>query len=228
MENKFTYLFLDAVTIIGPLVLSFDKKVAFYRKWKYFFLSMLPVSLFYIIWDILFTETGIWKFNSEFLLGTNFINLPIEEYLFFIVVPYSCLFIYACLKAYFPNLKIKGSLWFYPLLLLSMFMTIFYYHKIYTVVTFGILATVLFFLLFKEKSLLNHIGSHLFLSWIIALLPMAYVNGILTSKPVLIYNNMENCSLRIGTIPFEDFFYNLLYMTLMIVIYEKLKKTETN
>jgi lycopene cyclase domain-containing protein len=72
-----------------------------------------------------------------------------------------------------------------------------------------------------EKALFKRIGNHLMLAWIIALIPMAYVNGILTSKPVLIYNNLENCNFRIGTIPFEDFFYNLLYMLWMIVLFEK-------
>jgi lycopene cyclase domain-containing protein len=226
MENKYTYLFLDMVTIIGPLALSFDKKVAFYKSWKHFIISMLPVSLFYIIWDILFTETGVWRFNSEYLIGNNIVNLPIEEYIFFTVVPYACLFIYACLRAYFPKLNKQGKIWFYPILLLSIFMSVFYYKKTYTVVTFGLLAIVIIYLLLKEERMLERIGTYLFLSWVVALIPMAYVNGILTSKPVLIYNNIENCSLRIGTIPFEDFFYNMLYMTLMIVIFEKLNKTQ--
>ncbi|MFM6952343.1 MAG: lycopene cyclase domain-containing protein [Bacteroidota bacterium] len=34
------------------------------------------------------------------------------------------------------------------------------------------------------------------------------------------YDNTENLGIRIGTIPFEDFFYNLLYMTWMISLYE--------
>jgi lycopene cyclase domain-containing protein len=68
--------------------------------------------------------------------------------------------------------------------------------------------------------------SHIILAWIIALLPMAYVNGILTSKPVLIYNDAQNLGIRIGTIPLEDFFYNMVYMLWMITIYEMLKKKQ--
>lgn len=221
MEDKYTYLFLDIVTIIGPLVLSFDKKVAFYQSWKSFVLSMLPVSLFYILWDIYFTKTGVWKFNVPFLTNNFYFKLPLEEYIFFIVVPYACLFIYACLKAYFPQYSKKGGQWFIPLFILSIGFTIIYFDKIYTAMTFGLLSVVLGYLIYFEKQLLEKIGTHLFLSWVVALIPMAYVNGILTSKPVLIYNNSENCGFRIGTIPFEDFFYNLLFMVLMIVIFEK-------
>jgi lycopene cyclase domain-containing protein len=49
---------------------------------------------------------------------------------------------------------------------------------------------------------------------------MAYVNGVLTSKPVLIYNDLQNMGIRIGTIPLEDFFYNFLYMLWSISIFE--------
>jgi lycopene cyclase domain-containing protein len=52
---------------------------------------------------------------------------------------------------------------------------------------------------------------------------MAFVNGILTGNPVLIYDNTENLGIRVGTIPFEDFFYNLLYMTWMITLFEIFK-----
>jgi lycopene cyclase domain-containing protein len=56
---------------------------------------------------------------------------------------------------------------------------------------------------------------------------MAFVNGILTGNPVLIYNDAENLGIRIGTIPFEDFFYNLLYMTWMITLFEIFKSRQT-
>ena len=55
---------------------------------------------------------------------------------------------------------------------------------------------------------------------------MAVVNGLLTGLPVLIYNNLENLKIRVGTIPFEDFFYHLVYMLLMILIYEKISRKE--
>jgi hypothetical protein len=78
--------------------------------------------------------------------------------------------------------------------------------------------------------------SHLYVAWIISLIPMAIVNGLLTSLPVLIYNNSENLGIRIHTlpinnlqygIPVEDFFYNLLYMLWMIWIYEARKNRKS-
>lgn len=207
---------------MGPLFLSFDKKVAFYKDWKFFILAMLPTSLAYIIWDIIATHTLVWKFNPQYLLGINIINLPIEEYMFFIVVPYACLFIYACLKAYWPkwhshNLNKVTS---FGIILLSAICIIKNPSHAYTSSTFGLLSVTYCILLFTKY---NHHLTHLIISWAIALLPMAFVNGILTGNPVLIYDNTENLGIRVGTIPFEDFFYNLLYMTWMITLFEIFK-----
>jgi lycopene cyclase domain-containing protein len=92
---------------------------------------------------------------------------------------------------------------------------------LYTTITFGFLFITLSALLLTRHT--AHL-SHIILAWIIALLPMAYVNGVLTSKPVLIYNDAQNLGIRIGTIPIEDFFYNMVYMLWMITLYEILRK----
>ncbi len=221
MENRYTYLFLNAATIIGPLLLSFDKKVAFYKSLPNFIKSMLITSALYIIWDVLFTHHNVWKFNEEFLIDKFIINLPIEEYIFFLVVPYACLFIYVCLKSYFPRINLHANYIWIGIGIFSLGMSIVFYSQLYTLITFGLILVTLIMVYKLEKALFQRISNHLLLAWIIALIPMAYVNGILTSKPVLIYNNLENCNFRIGTIPFEDFFYNLLYMLWMIVLFEK-------
>jgi lycopene cyclase domain-containing protein len=97
---------------------------------------------------------------------------------------------------------------------------------VYTFITFGLIAVTLLALRGFAITFLKKYWSHLILAWIIAIIPMAYVNGVLTSKPVLIYNDLQNMSVRIGTIPFEDFFYNFLYMLWSISIFEFLHKKE--
>lgn len=223
VSNHYTYIFLDIVTIAGPLFLSFDKKVAFYKYFGKLAIATFFTSLIYIIWDILFTRIGVWKFNPEYLIGINIINLPIEEYGFFTVVPYACIFIYMCLKIYFPKIQLPFNLTWSIFTLVSILLSIFYFNKIYTFLTFGLIALTLIALRGFAYSFIKNYWSHLILAWIIAIIPMAYVNGVLTSKPVLIYNDLENMSFRIGTIPLEDFFYNFLYMLWSISIFEFLQ-----
>jgi lycopene cyclase domain-containing protein len=223
IPDHLTYLFLNLITIAGPLALSFDKKVAFYKNWKQFIVAMLATSTLYILWDIWFTKINVWLFNPQFLYGNWFAGLPLEEYIFFIIIPYACLFIYACLKAYLPNFSFNKALKpiVTSLMALSLIAIAINPSHLYTTVTFGFLFITLSALLLTRHT--AHL-SHIILAWIIALVPMAYVNGVLTSKPVLIYNDAQNLGIRIGTIPVEDFFYNMVYMLWMITVYEIINK----
>lgn len=226
MAKQYTYLLLIVLTILGPLALSFDKKVAFYKSFFTFLKSIILTSGIYVIWDILFTQHNIWKFNAEFLLNPRIYGLPIEEYLYFIVVPYASLFIYECIKIYFPKFNIGGKILWTSIAFFSISMSTVFYNKWYTLVTFGLLAVILIYFILSKNKLFQQIENHLLLAWIICLIPMSYVNGVLTSKPVLIYNNLENCGTRIGTIPVEDFFYHMLYMVIMVYYFEKVRSTQ--
>lgn len=218
---EYTYVTLLLISIIGPLMLSFDKKVAFYKEWKYLYIPVFFVSLAYIVWDILFTRMGIWEFNKDYLLKVFISELPLEEYGFFIVVPYASAFVYACIRAYFPgitrnyNKQLSATVIFISILIMSIEPFAWY-----TWTTLGLLVISL---LYWDFYIQSTITNYLLLAWLLCAIPMLYVNGVLTGKPVLIYNNAENCGIRIGTIPLEDFFYHLLYMVWMLNLYEKLR-----
>ncbi len=230
MPESYTYLILDLLTIAGPLLLSFDKKVAFYKSFKYLAFSVGITSLLYIVWDIWFTKYGIWEFNNTFLLGRYILNLPLEEYIFFLVVPYACLFIYRCLQAYLPFLSNNkwGNWSHFIMMLFSAAIFVTNIDKLYTAVTFGLITVTLARTFLLNRIQFRKYSTHLFIAWIVALLPMYFINGQLTGLPVLIYNNTENLGLRIGTIPFEDFFYNYLYMLWMIIAYEYFSSKSRN
>lgn len=229
MSNS-TYFWIDILTIAGPLALSFDKRVAFHTQWKYFISAMLITSGIYLIWDVLFTALGVWHFNPEFVTGFYIGNLPWEEIFFFIAIPYACLFIYSCLRHYLPRIENRnlGRTISLLLLVFSVSMAVLHYDKLYTAVTFSLLAfTVLNQLLVTRGTYITH----LYAAWLISILPMLVVNGLLTGLPILIYENTENLGIRIPSflpgmhygIPVEDFFYNLLYMMWMIWIFEARK-----
>jgi lycopene cyclase domain-containing protein len=219
---KYTYLLLDVAVLLFPLLLSFDKKVAFYKTWKALFASILIVGIGFIVWDVLFTKYRVWEFNPEFVSGLYLINLPIEEVLFFIVVPYSTVFIYECIhvyfKNYFPDSTTRFIHWFF--IVINVMFIVAGYNKAYTVVNSSIALIILFYLgsVVKWKQL-----NLFYAAFAVCLLPFAICNGILTSWPILIYNNSQNLSIRMGTIPIEDLFYNFNMIILWCFFYEKFR-----
>jgi lycopene cyclase domain-containing protein len=105
---KLLYLALDLLTISYPLARSFEHRIHFVSKWKSLFTAMAIVGSFFIVWDVFFTKMGIWGFNEEYLTGFNIINLPVEEWLFFVSAPFSCMFIYEVMN-YFVKKDILGK-----------------------------------------------------------------------------------------------------------------------
>lgn len=212
MNSHYTYLLLDAATLLFPLLFSFDKKVAFYRHWQALIGPLLVTGTFFIIWDILFTRQGVWSFNPHYLTGIGSWNLPLEEWLFFLVVPYACAFIYACLPAYVKALSPSGKGW-PALLTLGIALTIvglIFYHKAYTFTSFTFCGLTIIGLYLLRRHFTAFRPHTFLIAYTICLIPFFIVNGILTALPVVIYNNAENLGIRMYTIPFEDTFYGML------------------
>lgn len=218
------YLWINILTILFPLLLSFDKKVAFYTKWKFLFPAILLVGLFFIVWDVIFTAHGVWSFNQEYLIGISFWGLPLEEILFFLTVPYASLFIYECVVCYFPDLNKKlekfshYTTWFLMgFLLIMAFINI---DRIYTFTTlmFLFLTFIIVLIRFGTQNL-----GHFYVAYLIHLVPFLLVNGILTALPIVLYNDSENLGIRIYTIPAEDTMYSMLLLLMNILIFETLR-----
>ena len=217
---KFTYLLINTAIFAVPFFFSFEKKVAFYKKWKYFFPAMMTAALPFLIWDYFFTLHGVWGFNEKYLTGIYIFNLPMEEVLFFITVPYACMFTYEVIKRYFTfhwNVK-------YVFIILMAILGVFsvsFGFLLYTTITFLSLALLIALNICIIKA--KHIH-YFFTAYIVCLAGFLIFNGMLTSLPVVIYNNSENLAVRIFTIPVEDTAYYMLLFLLNFNLYEYFKK----
>ena len=209
-------------TLAGPLFLSFDKRVAFYKKWKFLPIPLIITTTYFVVWDSYFTKIGIWSFNEQYILGNKIFLLPIEEWMFFIFVPFACLFIYECANYYIKEDHLQKYAFKLNAVLLIIIsaVAILNLHRMYTAFNFISAAVLMSYVQFISKP--KWLG-RFYIGYLFSLLPFFLVNGILTYLPVVRYNNAENLGIRLFTIPVEDTIYCLLLLLMNVTIYEFLK-----
>lgn len=237
MNPKYAYILVDIFCLAGPFFLSFHKSVAFYKNFKPLLVGFLVMFAVYVPWDILFTHWGIWSFNNEFTLQTRLLLLPIEEWLFFLAVPFACVFSFECVR-YFKKTppspsftKITSSTIVFASAALVIYSGL---NALWYTFTASFMCCLMLLIHMKLKS--EFLGSFLF-AWIILLIPFFISNGILTglhfykydlintsqvniSEAIVRYNNNYNLGIRIWSVPIEDFFYGLAMVLLTITPYE--------
>ena len=222
--KQYTYLIIDLACIFVPFIASFYPKHAFYKEWKWFFPANLLVAAFFLIWDYLFTDMKIWGFNPDYLTGWYIGNLPIEEVLFFICIPYACVFTYFAFKYLIHNNPLKAQHRKLSLLLAVglLGLGLWGLPRWYTSTTFLLTAAYLGYCLFVKKDL-----AFAYLAYF-SILPFFFAsNGLLTGSfleaPIVWYDHTENLDFRLGTIPVEDSIYGLLLILWNIDLYEYFK-----
>ncbi len=199
----------------------------FIRFWKPFFLAIILVGLFFIIWDIYFAFENVWGFNNEYLIGIRWFKLPLEEWLFFLLIPYASNFIHYSLEYFFPKLELsKNITQSITIVLFVMSLGVFAWNldKIYTAASFGLFVLLMLFQMhFQWKY-----ARRFYLSFIVIYIPFFFVNSALTGSysdnPVVFYNDAENLGIRIGTMPLEDSFYCFSMLYGSVLVFEFLRK----
>ncbi|MCG9880669.1 MAG: lycopene cyclase domain-containing protein [Bacteroidia bacterium] len=211
----------------GPFFLSFDKKVAYFRWWPALFAGIGLNLILFVIWDSWFTRTGVWSFNSTYVWDYRVLDLPLEEWSFFIVVPYASIFIYACLKAYTNDNWWQSKVRFfnYTFIIWSILVIILFHDKTYTVVNFALALAIL---LVQQYWIKGKYMGYFWMAYFVHLIPFFIVNGVLTGavtpEPVVLYNPEEIIGVRLITIPVEDTVYALTCLLLPITVLEAIKQ----
>jgi lycopene cyclase domain-containing protein len=221
--DKWLYVFINLGAICIPFIAGFDKRLRFDKQWKYLFPSILLTMVLFIPWDMVKTYLAVWGFNPRYLLGIYIGNLPLEEWMFFIAIPYACLFTYHSLN----YLVKKDHLGKYAdgitlvlaivLLVIGLLST----NRLYTYVTF--ISTGIF-LLFHRFVVKGQYMGRFYLMYLVTLIPFFVVNGLLTGsfipEEVVFYNDTQNLGIRLGTIPVEDMVYGLLMLLMNVTWFE--------
>ncbi|MFT6867495.1 MAG: lycopene cyclase domain-containing protein [Cyclobacteriaceae bacterium] len=220
------YLIINLATIIFPLVRSFEPRIKYAKKWYALFPAIIITATFFIVWDVVFTKNGVWGFNENYLIGVDIFGLPLEEWLFFITVPFASVFIYECIRYFLP--MIRTSLWlrtFSTAFSLGLILVATYNWELsYTFWCFCFTGIFLTIISYQNPIWLGKF----WVAYFIHLIPFIAVNGILTGSyldaPIVWYNDDHNVGFRLFTIPIEDTIYAMLLLLMNVTFFEYFRK----
>ena len=84
---KAIYLLVLAGCLIGTAPLEVVLHTRVYARWRRLLLTLLPVLAVFLVWDVLAIRAGHWSYDPRQTTGIELGNLPLEELLFFLVIP---------------------------------------------------------------------------------------------------------------------------------------------
>ena len=83
-----SYVAMLLFVIVGSWWLEFAFKLRVLRRPRILVTAIVPVSIFFLMWDAFAINQNHWTFDSEQILGIfGPLNIPLEEYLFFLIIP---------------------------------------------------------------------------------------------------------------------------------------------
>lgn len=224
-----TYLALNLFSILIPISFSFDKKVTFLNYFYPVLYSTLITSCIFIPWDVLFTTNKVWSFNPTYISGIYILGLPIEEILFFLLIPYSSLFIYENISYYFKDIwspKIGKKINF-VLAISFLLIGVLFFDKLYAAICFSLTAVVLLINQYVLK--ISYLGKFYFsflFVLIVFLIFDSFIAGHWLDEPIVYYNPNDIINFRILSIPIEDFVYCILFILINVNLYEHFKQKQ--
>tara|TARA_B110000977_G_C11086416_1_gene494881 strand:+ start:4167 stop:4856 length:690 start_codon:yes stop_codon:yes gene_type:complete len=221
------YFWINLLSLSVPFLVSFHPRIKLYKNWGALFLSMIIAMVPFIFWDVYFTKMGYWGFNPEYLCQVYWFNLPVEEWLFFICIPYACIFTHLALIELSDKWIVKQKTADYISYFLFAFfflVLVFNTEKMYTLFDMSYAILVLAHVFYWKREMLRKF----YLTFLAMLVPFAIVNGVLTGSfipgEVVWYNDSQNLGIRIATIPIEDFTYAFSMILSALYLFEIFKK----
>ncbi len=214
---KIEYLLFDLFILVFSWIgaLSYPKKRL--PRVRPMVVATALVALFFIIWDWVVTGWW-WRFNPAYTLGIFIGNLPLEEVLFFLIIPSSCLLIWVNLRTHIEGAwKLPVEKWVGIGLLLLTIVSI-TQEWWYTMSVCSLGAGLCVWSVRTNQFLHKRSVS----VWLMLVVVLTLIfNGYLTWRPVVLYEASVKSGVMIGTIPVEDVLYGLILVAAVGMIYER-------
>jgi lycopene cyclase domain-containing protein len=99
MTDRWQYLALLAACLAITVPLEMFKP-GVYRRPRQVALAVLPVAAVFLVWDEVAVAAHVWSYNPAYIVGRYIpVRVPIEEVLFFLVIPVCGLLTYNAVNA---------------------------------------------------------------------------------------------------------------------------------
>jgi len=92
------YLSLLIISGSVPFIISFWPPLKFYKNLRSLVCSIMLIVLIFGSWDVFAVLRGHWRFDPQAVGSLRLLNLPLEEALFFVVIPFCCIFTWEALN----------------------------------------------------------------------------------------------------------------------------------
>jgi lycopene cyclase domain-containing protein len=176
---NYTYLLVNMVLLLLSLFLFFNRRTKAAEGWKFALPAALIASLLFIVASHLLRLSGFLTFDSHYLTGLNLGILPLEEWLFCVLMPLAGLGIYSFLNLTFPGNGLqKFSLTVSNLLLgLCIAMLFFAYRagNTYSIVFDVILVLLLIYIEYFNKVRFMYRFYRAYLVYMILIFPLYFI-----------------------------------------------------
>ncbi len=222
--SRFTFLLGLLIFAIYPIVGMLFIKVRFNQNIRYIFPSILVSCIIFLLWDIKFTEVGIWNYNPELTVGLSHKGLPVEQWLFYLLVPFSAMVVYEYVKRRYATLNLNNIFTAVSLVLVVAFAIIAYQYRVrfYTFFTFLFTTIYLVYTIFR-KQFKPHLTA-LFLTYLLMLIPYALFSFLLTSTAVIAYHQEQVLNVWLGMMPVENLVFLFLLLLINLTVFEYLSE----
>gem|GEM_PF-352431 len=113
--DSWQYLVLMGACVLITLPLEFVLGARVYRSPRRLALAMAPMLVVFIVWDVVGILRGHWSYSDRFTTGMMLGVMPLEELVFFLVIPLCGLLTYEAVGRVAALIRSTGRLrWRWP------------------------------------------------------------------------------------------------------------------
>jgi lycopene cyclase domain-containing protein len=97
--SHLAYLAVLAGCLVGAVWLEVVVRTRVLRRWRRLLLTLVPVLVVFLAWDAYAISRGHWTFDPDRTTGVLVGRVPLDEILFFLVVPFCAVLAFEAVRA---------------------------------------------------------------------------------------------------------------------------------